>query len=204
MKTIPLSIAVCSLLLATCGNHNPSGDTSKTQPEKKKLIGDTSALSKSGNSNVPTSASGNTDSAKTKGTSFYQLAIQNNNAEIEMAKLALQKSADPEIKKAANVLIQDHNSILKQLKTIADSSWKADTTQSEEVVAAIKGLSADAGKVFDNKWLNEMIDGHDKIISEYQAALNTIKNPQLQLFINLTLPKIKDHKKMLESIRQKG
>jgi putative membrane protein len=210
MKILYLCIVAGGLFTA-CGNHNPSGDVTKTQKEKQKLIGDTSDLSKEGSSSAGGSSSGTqsnngNDTAKggvSRSADFYRVAIEGNLAEIRMAKLALNKSSNADIKQIANHLVKDHSNFLKQLKAIADSSAKADTTISTDAATALRDLSSASGKVFDNKWLDVMIAGHDKTIGLYESTLPTA-NDKMKNFLEATLPLVKDHKKMLLNIKQKS
>jgi len=198
-------------LFASCGNHNPSGDVSKTQKEKQKLIGDTSDLSKEGSGSTGSAASGTqsgipNDSGKgnsSHNSDFYKTAIEGNVAEIKMAKLALSKSSNADIKKLANHLIKDHSNFLGQLKVIADSSAKADTAISTDAATALKDLSSASGNVFDNKWLDVMIVNHDKTIGLFESTLPTADD-KMKNFLDATLPLVKDHKKMLLNIKQKS
>lgn len=210
MKILYLCI-VAGVLFAACGNHNPSGDVTKTQKEKQKLIGDTSDLSKEGTGSTSSAVAGTTpnnsnDSGKGNSShsgDFYKAAIEGNVAEIKMAKLALSKSSNANIKQVAGHLIKDHSNFLKQLKAIADSSAKADTTISSEAAIEIRELSSASGNVFDNKWLDVMIAGHDKTIGLYESTLPTA-NDKMKNFLESTLPLVKDHKKMLVNIKQKS
>ncbi|MDI3319330.1 DUF4142 domain-containing protein [Pinibacter soli] len=210
MKILYLCIVGCGLFVA-CGNHNPSGDVTKTQKEKQKLIGDTSDLSKEGSESTTSGVTGtqpnnNNDSGKgnsNNSAAFYKAAIEGNLAEIKMAKLALIKSPNADIKQVANHLIKDHSSFLMQLKVIADSAAKSDTTISTDASTSIRDLSSASGNVFDNKWLDAMIAGHDKTIGLYESALPTASD-KMKNFLEATLPLVKDHKKMLLNIKQKS
>jgi putative membrane protein len=210
MKIIYLCIVAGGLVVA-CGNHNPGGDVTKTQKEKQKLIGDSSDLSKEGSASTGSAATGtqttnSNDTAKGHNAStaaFYKTAIEANLAEIKMAKLALSRSSNADVKQAANQLIKDHNNFLKQLKAIADSSAKADTTISTDAAISIKDLSSASGNVFDNKWLDAMIAGHEKAIGLYESTLPTANN-KMKNFLEATLPLVKNHKKMLENIKEKS
>lgn len=208
MKILYLCI-MAGGLFAACGNHNPSGDVTKTQKERQKLIGDTSDLSKEGSASTSSGATGtqpnngNDSGNSSHSSDFYKTAIEGNLAEIKMAKLALSKSSNSDIKQAAGYLIKDHNSFLKQLILMADSSAKADTAVSTDAAITLKDLSSASGNVFDNKWLNVMIAGHDKTIALYESTLPTA-NDKLKNFIDATLPLVKNHKKMLVNIKQKS
>lgn len=210
MKILYLCI-VAGGLLAACGNHNPSGDVTKTQKERQKLIGDTSDLSKEGGAATSAAAGGSqsnngNDSGKgnnSNSADFYKTAIEGNLAEIKMAKLALTKSSNGDIKLVAAHLVKDHSNFLKQLKAIADSSAKADTAVSMDAATSIKDLSSASGSVFDNKWLDVMIAGHDKTLGLYESTLPAA-NDKLKNFLDATIPLVRDHKKMLVNIKQKS
>ncbi|MBV4355774.1 DUF4142 domain-containing protein [Pinibacter aurantiacus] len=210
MKILYLCI-VAGGLFAACGNHNPSGDVTKTQKEKQKLIGDTSDLSNEGVGSTGSATSGiqsgnGNDTGKgnsSHSSDFYRTAIEGNLAEIKMAKLALNKSSNSDIKQVANRLIKDHSNFLKQLKVIADSSAKADTSISTDAATALKDLSSASGNVFDNKWLSVMIVNHDKTIGLFESTLPTADD-KMKNFLEATLPLVKDHKKMLVNIKQKS
>ncbi|MDH7461094.1 DUF4142 domain-containing protein [Chitinophagaceae bacterium 26-R-25] len=210
MKILYLCI-VAGGVFAACGNHNPSGDVTRTQKEKQKLIGDTSDLSKEGGTSTGSATSGiqsrnGNDTGKgnsSHSSDFYRTAIEGNVAEIKMAKLALSKSSNADIRKVASRLIKDHSNFLKQLKLMADSAAKSDTAISTDAATTIKDLSSSSGNVFDNKWLEVMIANHDKTIGLFESALPTADD-KMKNFLDAALPLVKDHKKMLLSIKQKS
>src|ERR1700748_2657588 len=51
---------------------------------------------------------------------FVKKALEGNMAEVEMGKLALEKSSDDQVKQFAQRMVDDHGKMLDQLKPIAE------------------------------------------------------------------------------------
>jgi putative membrane protein len=132
-------------------------------------------------------------------TSFIQKNITDNLAEIEMARMAQQRAADQQIKRAASQLVADHTAILNDLRRVARKR------NIIEVVAATKKQNLDqvSGVEFEKQWLGEMIATHQSKITELENASAHITDAEVKAIVSKALEKMRMHKDMLTRIKYK-
>lgn len=135
----------------------------------------------------------NTDTSE-HNAQFVVNATTGNLAEIQLAELAKQKSASAEIKELAKMLVDDHTAALNDLKTIASRkniSIPAELT--DDAKNQLQKLTDEKPTEFDKSWTNQLMEKHQKTISDYEAALGTVTDPDILNWINTVLPKIRTH-----------
>lgn len=135
---------------------------------------------------------------------FVANTVAANYGEIKFAGLATQRSANPEVKKAAAMMVEDHTKALNELKTLAQS--KAITVPVEEDDEArrkTERFSDEAGKDFDKKWCNEMIDRHDESIRKFENRMEKTEDAELKAWISKTLPVLRNHRDHLKMVHDK-
>jgi putative membrane protein len=144
------------------------------------------------------------DSKEEKDADFVANTVASNYGEITFAQLANQKSSNPEVKKIATQLINDHTKTLNELKTLAQA--KSITIPVEEDDAArrkTEQYNDETGKDFDKKWAKEMIDRHEESINKFEKRLDKTQDPELKAFINKTLPHLRTHLEKLNACHDK-
>jgi putative membrane protein len=123
-------------------------------------------------------------------------------SEIEMAKVAKQKSGNKTIKNLAASLQADHMLLMKQLKQIAanrnistpDSATAPDKQQARELANNKPGS-------FDKKWCAELLSKHESMIAAMEDGATTATDPGLRAWINDALPKIRVHRDKLMQLK---
>ena len=133
--------------------------------------------------------------------SFVEKAAKGNLAEVELGKLAQQKSSDSKVKDFGQQMITDHSKANDQLKTIADSAgvkWPDQLTgESKTLYDRLEKLS---GNQFDQLYIRSMVEDHKKDVQEYKTASKQVKDPQLKTYVEQTLPIIEQHLTHAESV----
>src|SRR3954451_15189360 len=100
-----------------------------------------------------------------KDRQFVENVATSNLAEIKLSKLALQKAMSPEVKKYAQMIIDDHEKAGKELKSIAKSENMATPDTLDSMHAhEYDRLSALSGKDFDREYMQLMVKDHDKTV----------------------------------------
>lgn len=140
------------------------------------------------------------DSSEKK-SNFAVEAAAGNLAEIKLAQLATQKSTNKEIKDIAAMLETDHTAALGELKSIASvKGITLPTDESDKAKDQIKKLSEDKPADFDKDWVKELMDKHEKTISDYEKAQNDLTDVDLKAWIAKVLPTIRSHHDKLMAI----
>lgn len=134
---------------------------------------------------------------------FAMKAGQANLAEIELGKLALQKSTTDDVKKFAQMMVDDHGKALDELKRIAE---KKNITLPTELDAKHKTLSDRLSKLsgaeFDREYMQAMVDGHKEVASELRKESQSGSDPELKEWAAKTLPTVEAHLKQAETINK--
>lgn len=116
-------------------------------------------------------------------------------AEVEMGKLALQKSNAPDIKAFAQKMVDDHDRSGQELAALAKSKGLTVATQPNDAQrAALAALRQKSGRQFDDAYAEQARKDHDEAVSLFSAA-GTLedKDTALAEFARRTLPKLTEH-----------
>jgi putative membrane protein len=133
--------------------------------------------------------------------SFVMKSVQGNQAEVMMGRLGLKKSHNPQIQKMSQHLITDHGTANSDLKKLAHQEGIAVPQQVNPAQkAAYRKLSALNGKSFDQAFIKEGLMDHSKDIKAYMQEMEMGKDAKVRDYAATYLPKIQDHKAMLQEI----
>ena len=114
-------------------------------------------------------------------------------AEIETAKLALQKSTAGDVKTFAQAVINDHTAANRELASIAAKKKLKVSTEAEllnKAKAAV--LKQRDGESFDEAYANNQVKAHEDAIALFKKA-SVSPDPELASFAVATLPKLEHH-----------
>ena len=134
---------------------------------------------------------------------FVTKAAKGNFAEVELGKLASQKSHNADVKAFGEQMVTDHSKANDNLKPIADSNgvqWPTKLTG--EPKALYDKLSSLSGAAFDKTYIHAMVEGHEKTAKEYEMESGKVKDSQLKSYVDQTLPVVQQHLSHIQSIQQ--
>jgi putative membrane protein len=123
---------------------------------------------------------------------FIAKAVADTYAEMALAKLAVQRSANEEVKEIAYGLERDYQKLLSELKTLAEH--KAISLPSEdknEDFNKSKKFQNKTAKDFDRKWCSEMIDAYEDMITQFEKRMERSKDPDIKALANKILPNLR-------------
>jgi putative membrane protein len=137
------------------------------------------------------------------GKKFIQQAIQGDNAEIAMGRLAAQKSGNQQVKDFGNTLLNDHTTAKNQATDVgrqlrvkpSDGMPRAARREEQK----LQGMS---GAAFDKEFVNYMIKDHQKAISEFQRQTKARDKATADL-AKKQLPTLQKHLEMAQSLKSK-
>jgi putative membrane protein len=145
------------------------------------------------------SAQGLTTAEKT----FVKKAASGNLTEVELGKLASQKSDNSQVKAFGEQMVTDHSKANDNLKPIADSNgvqWPTELTGEGKTL--YDRLSKLSGKAFDKVYIHAMVQGHETTAKMYEQESGKVKDSQLKSYVDQTLPVVQQHLKHIQSIQQ--
>lgn len=126
------------------------------------------------------------------GSSFMKTAIEGNYSEIDVGKLAQDKSSNPQIKQFGAMLVKDHSEANKKAMPVAKQlnvdPPKSSSLMEKGTYLKLKVLS---GETFDRSFINGMVDDHEKDVKLYQDQANG--SGPAAAFAKQILPKLQQH-----------
>ena len=142
--------------------------------------------------------------ADKKDDSEYLVDIAEVNlAEIEIGKLAQQKSTNPEVKKFGKMLVDEHTKSAGEVSALAKSkNFTLPTSLTQDGQEEYKKLNEKSGLDFDKKFADMMIDGHEKAIEELQKATKDAKDQDIKLWASNNIAPLTAHLEHAKLLKQ--
>ena len=126
--------------------------------------------------------------------------------EIEVGRLAEQKSACPEVKRYAQMIVDDHTQSERDVVALArahgqdvpdvEAFDETDRAHLQRDAETAMGLRALDGAAFDRAFLQAMMKGHDEALAELAARLETTSDPALAALLHATKPMLARHRRL--------
>jgi putative membrane protein len=134
---------------------------------------------------------------------FVKKALEGNMAEIEMGKLALQKSNDDQVKQFAQRMVDDHGKMQDQLKPAAQQMGvKVPDGPSKGQMKSMDKMKALSGDAFDQAYIKDMVKDHKKDDSDFKLEAQSTQNPQLKQLVMQSDQIIESHLQQAQQIAQ--
>jgi putative membrane protein len=141
-------------------------------------------------------------SLNSKDLDFVNGSAQAGNTEVELGRLAAQKSTNPLVQGFANRMISDHSKIDLRLTALATSKGvKLPTGKGLENDARYVELKVLSGKEFDNAYVKAMVIDHKEDVSSFQKEREDAQDSDVKTFAAKTLPMLQDHLARIEKIK---
>lgn len=131
------------------------------------------------------------------------VAVTANQIDVDYGKIALQKAKNPEAKKFAQTMVNDHESVIKQAVALTN---KLGVTPKNNAIAQSlldeakkmkKTLKRKKGKAFDKAYIDNEVNYHEAAISTVKNTLiPQTQNAQLKELLQSALPLFEHHLKM--------
>ncbi len=115
-------------------------------------------------------------------------------AEVTLSEMAVERAADPAVKKFAETMIADHSKANAELKTLAAQQHVTVPDLKRRQKAAADKLRGHTGAAFDRAYAKQMVADHEKAVSEFRKAADDAQlPPSLRDFARQTLPTLEHH-----------
>ncbi len=155
-------------------------------------------------------------------SAFIQQALKSGREEVEISRLAAEKSQSAEIKQFAQMLVSDHTAVNEQLVLLGqrngaapaprDGTQRGDTDTTKSPPSASPGAAPSSSKAqqlsklsaaeFDRQYMTMIVEGHEKSVELYTRESEGGADPAAKKLATETLPKIKAHLEQAKSLRQ--
>jgi putative membrane protein len=104
---------------------------------------------------------------------FVKDAVMANMAEVELGRLATERTSDPEIRKFAQMMISDHTMGGDKIKAIGtESHIEVPANLDEKHQDLRETLANKASTDFDREYVSAMVDGHKNFVDKLESRID--------------------------------
>ncbi|MDQ1151286.1 DUF4142 domain-containing protein [Sphingobacterium zeae] len=196
MKRIFLTLAIAFSIVAlqNCGNAN--NDSKKTADS----INEANTPANIGDRDVTTTPIDvSEDDAK-----FVTEAANGGMTEVELGKLAQQKGQHADVKAFGEMMVKDHSKANDEIATLAQSkNITLPATLGAEEQNLKDELSKKSPSDFDKSYIEAMVNDHEKDVKLFENASKNLKDADLKMFVDKTLPTLRSHLEHAKSTKEK-
>lgn len=138
-------------------------------------------------------------------TKFLEKANQGSVDEIDLAKIALDKSTNDDVKAFAQKMIDDHTTLIHTMQTfdiqagIQPPAHPDAATEAEKLKLGILN-----GQAFDKAYIKAMVDDHHKDLQEFLAEEKATAYPAFRDAVKQGEQVVRQHLKMIDDIAKKN
>jgi len=105
---------------------------------------------------------------------FINHQLTDGTAEVELGKMAGQKAVNPEVKRFAQIMVDDHTKAGNELKDIAGKyGVPAAPAIDDKHQELMDRLSKLRGAEFDREYIKAMVDGHQNAVDNLQSRVDS-------------------------------
>jgi putative membrane protein len=196
MKKTTLNVMLIGTLfigLSACNNSTTANDDSVDTAEKMN-----EAMTDNNN------ATNNPAQVTEEDTEFAVMAADAGMTEVELGKLALSKSSNADVKKYAQMMVDDHTAANNKLMAIASSKQiTLPSSISDKHKKHVEDMSKMSGKDFDKHYIDMMVDDHGEVVDAFKKENENTKDTELKTFTAETLPVLMKHQDQAKAIKDK-
>jgi len=125
---------------------------------------------------------------------FMMKAAMSDMAEINMAQMALQKSSNDDVKRFAQMMIDDHTRMSNESKALAaQKGITLPATVSPKQMAMANSLQAASGADFDKMYMRDNVKAHEDAVKTFQSEINGGSDADIKAAAQKNLPTIQSH-----------
>lgn len=122
--------------------------------------------------------------------------------EIEIGKLAQQKSSDQDVKAFGKMLEEDHMKSSAEVKKLAQiKSISLPGTLTKDGQKMYEELDEKTGLDFDRKFAEMMVDGHQKAIDKMSKAAEGASDEEIRAWASSKIPTLTGHLEHAKSLK---
>jgi putative membrane protein len=133
---------------------------------------------------------------------FVEEASAKGIAEIETARIALEKSTSAPVREFAQQMITDHTAANNELRQLAQRK-NLDVADDAELMNKAKAfiLKQRDGESFDQAYANNQVVAHEKTIELFRDATRS-QDAEIKVFATKTLPKLEQHLQKAKALQR--
>lgn len=132
---------------------------------------------------------------------FVQEAMSAGAAEVQLGKLALERSSNASVRSFAQRMVNDHQAATEKLKqAVGSDASKYSAMNSPSSPPMADNLKSLSGSDFDKAYIKMMVQDHSKVVKKFEEQAQSGQNAALRTYARDTLPTLREHLKMAQSV----
>jgi putative membrane protein len=137
---------------------------------------------------------------------FVQRAAEGGVAEVQLGHLAAQKGSTDDVKAFGQKMVDDHTTLNKNMKPIAESmDVRVPTTMNKKDQMEYDKLNALSGMAFDKEYLTYMVKDHHEDLRDFRMEIYSTGNANLKAIAEEDAQVIMQHAHIVDDLaRSKG
>lgn len=132
---------------------------------------------------------------------FITAAAQGGAAEVKLSQLVQGRAKCEEVMQFGQRMVQDHTQANRELMQLASRKGAPPNpeldSKHQKLFERLSGLS---GENFDREYINAMVEDHKEVISKFDQETAQGHDQDLTNWASKTVPKLREHLKMAQSI----
>ncbi len=125
-------------------------------------------------------------------------------AEVELSRLALDKSQNAEVRQFAERMVTDHTRANEELQALAQKKGVSlPTTLDAEHQTAKQRLQGLSQAEFDRAYVDVMVKDHEAAVELFSEQAESASDGDVKSFAEKTLPILREHLKQIQVIHGK-
>lgn len=134
-------------------------------------------------------------------TAFYRALAEGGMSEVDLAKLAEQKTEDPKIKDFAAMMVQDHSAANEKLAALAASKRvPVPRTLGTSQMGTKSRLESLQGESFDKSYIKSQVKAHEDTVALLEKEISSGQDPDARTFAESVLPTVQHHLEAARSL----
>ena len=139
-----------------------------------------------------------------KDSRYLVEAGETDSKEIEIGKLAQEKSTDADVKAFGKMLVDDHTQAAGDVKKLAArKNISLPDSMTEEARKEYDDLNKKSGLDFDKKFAEMMVKGHEKAIDKMTEAAEEAADEEIRYWATNKIPTLTEHLEHAKSLKEK-
>ena len=135
---------------------------------------------------------------------FMMKATQAHLSDMDMARLAMQKSENSDVRDFANMIQRDHTNAVEDLTDLMkDKNVSQPSTLTPEAKLDIEKMTGLSGAEFDREFVNMMVSDHQKAVEMFRDIASIAQNPDIKKYAEDLLPKLEMHLEKAQKLQSK-
>jgi putative membrane protein len=137
-------------------------------------------------------------------SAFLREVTLANKTEVQLSEIALRQSNNPDVRRFAQMMLNDHtkaqNEVMKMAQSAGVSLPDRLDAEHQKKLDKLTGLSGDA---FDREFARIMVEDHQKVVAKFEDHARSGRDPQVKSWAARTLPDLRQHLQHAKDLQSK-